>query len=455
MKLRSFWHFSKVTFFIADYGLLWGAVVCALKMSPRYPWEVLDGIWLMPELRFIGYGLPLFMVLGLHLSGIQATQAGVRLAEALTRTIFGAAGGMLVFLVLHALVEFEIVGRYILIYTLLYSTAFILGFRLWVWKLADSNRRNVILYGGADAYHDVEIAVEEMKLPIRMVGHTRINVPSATEGLLAVGDRGLSGLAQQFGISEVVVEVPDSLKKEEREALLDCTGSGINVSGLGSFYEQNFERVYVSGLRESWFWSYDPKQTHPVYFAFKRFMDISLSVGGAFMILPFLPLIALAIKLQDGGPIIYSQVRMGLYNQPFKIYKFRTMRVDAERTGAQWAKAGDVRVTFLGQFLRKTRIDEVPQFWNILVGDMSFIGPRPERPEFVDLIEKTVPYYRYRHLIKPGLSGWAQINYRYGASVEDSAKKLSYDLFYMKHASSRMDLMIALRTIVAMIKGAR
>lgn len=434
---------------MVDYCLLWAAVVCAFKISPRYPWEVLDGIWLMPELRFIGYGLPLFMVLGLHLSGIQTTQAGVRITEVLTRTLFGVTGGMLVFIVLHSLIEFEIVGRYVLLYTVLYSTFFILGFRLWAWRLADINRRKIMLFGSSIAECEVSQAVKEMRLPIQLVGRFSLDHHQFAK---------TESIAEEIilqGISEIIVEVPDSLGTVEREALLECTGKGINVSGLSSFYEQNFERVYVAGLRESWFWSYDPKQIHPVYFAVKRFMDVSLSLVGTLLISPLVPFIAAAIKLQDGGPVIYSQVRVGLYNQPFRIYKFRTMRIDAEKQGAQWAKSGDSRVTFLGRFMRKTRIDEVPQFWNILNGDMSFIGPRPERPEFIDLIEKTVPYYRYRHLVKPGLSGWAQINYPYGASVDDSAKKLSYDLFYMKHASSRMDVMIVLRTIVAMVKGAR
>ena len=146
---------------------------------------------------------------------------------------------------------------------------------------------------------------------------------------------------------------------------------------------------------------------------------------------------------------------MGLYNQHFRIYKLRTMTANAEQSGAQWAKKADPRVTWIGRILRKTRIDELPQFWNILRGDMAFIGPRPERPEFTRELAEQIPFYEKRHLVKPGLTGWAQINYPYGASVNDALKKLEYDLFYIKHGSIQLDIHILVRTVGAVMKGAR
>jgi exopolysaccharide biosynthesis polyprenyl glycosylphosphotransferase len=261
--------------------------------------------------------------------------------------------------------------------------------------------------------------------------------------------------ARGLGAEEIVVEVPDTLHPTERQALLYCTGLGLRVTDLGHFYEKEFEKVHVHSLGEAWFWGYDPAHSKPVFFAFKRLSDILLSVAGLLVFLPFAPLVYAAIRLQDGGPAIYTQVRVGFRNEPFRIYKFRTMRLDAEKDGAKWAKVGDSRVTRLGRLLRKTRLDEVPQFWNILMGDMSFVGPRPERPEFVEKIETEVPFYRYRHLIKPGLTGWAQVNYPYGASIEDARQKLAYDFFYLKYASITRELHIVLRTIVAAIQGAR
>jgi lipopolysaccharide/colanic/teichoic acid biosynthesis glycosyltransferase len=234
-----------------------------------------------------------------------------------------------------------------------------------------------------------------------------------------------------------------------------CTEEGIGVLELGIFFERTLERVYIPTLKESWFWSYDPNHNHPIFLTFKRTVDIAISLIGLLLFAPISPFIIGLIKIQDGGPIFYRQTRVGLFNRAFTILKFRTMRIDAEKMGAQWAKSKDNRATTVGRLLRSCRIDEVPQFWNILKGEMSFIGPRPERPEFVDAIEKDVPYYRYRHLIKPGLSGWAQINYPYGASVRDASEKLAYDFYYQKYASVTLEFLILLRTTVAMIRGAR
>ncbi len=165
---------------------------------------------------------------------------------------------------------------------------------------------------------------------------------------------------------------------------------------------------------------------------------------------------AIAIKATSrGGPVFYSQERVGRFNRLFRIYKLRTMVTNAETNGAQWASVDDNRITPIGNLLRRTRLDEVPQFWNVLKGEMSLIGPRPERPEFVDLLESKIPFYVQRHLVKPGLTGWAQINYPYGASIEDAHNKLTYDLYYIKNASVVLDLQIFLRTIGALMKGSR
>ena len=187
----------------------------------------------------------------------------------------------------------------------------------------------------------------------------------------------------------------------------------------------------------------------------KRLLDVILATIGLIVASPVMLAISLVIRVFEGGPILYKQTRVGRYGRLFSIYKFRTMRTDAEKNGAVWAKSRDTRVTKFGRFLRISRLDELPQLWNILRSDMSFVGPRPERPEFVSELRKKIPHYDLRHLVPPGLTGWAQVRYRYGASVEDAQRKLAFDLYYVKRYSPGFDLAICLRTFVAMAKGAR
>ncbi len=185
----------------------------------------------------------------------------------------------------------------------------------------------------------------------------------------------------------------------------------------------------------------------------KRAVDMAASLMLVVFTSPLLLLTALLIKLESNGPVFYKQIRVGRGGQHFSIYKFRSMTVDAEKSGVQWAAGNDARVTRVGRFIRKTRIDEIPQTFNILKGEMSFVGPRPERPEFTHMLAAEIPHYNDRHLVKPGLTGWAQIRYPYGASVEDARQKLTYDLYYIKHFSFVLDLFIIIRTVKVAVKG--
>ena len=194
---------------------------------------------------------------------------------------------------------------------------------------------------------------------------------------------------------------------------------------------------------------------HPVQLAVKRALDIAASLLLLAVAWPILLLAMLAIKLEDGlmAPVFYRQTRVGLDGKPFDVLKLRSMRTDAEKAGAQWAVKGDPRVTRVGNFCRITRIDELPQIINVLRGDMAFVGPRPERPPFVDRLSDMIPYYRERHCMKPGITGWAKLCYPYGASDHDSAQKLEYDLYYLKHCSLWLDIVIVLRTFAVVFRG--
>jgi lipopolysaccharide/colanic/teichoic acid biosynthesis glycosyltransferase len=189
----------------------------------------------------------------------------------------------------------------------------------------------------------------------------------------------------------------------------------------------------------------------------RRMISVPAALAGLLLCLPFIPFIMLAIRLSSAGPVFFSQTRVGLRGHLFTAFKFRTMRDGAEEDGAAWAIENDPRVTPLGRFMRATRLDEIPQLWNVLRGDMGFIGPRPERPEFVQWLSKDIPYYDLRHMIRPGITGWAQVRYGYSATLEESKMKLEYDLYYLKHLSLGLDLLILVETFKTVIlrRGAR
>jgi exopolysaccharide biosynthesis polyprenyl glycosylphosphotransferase len=190
----------------------------------------------------------------------------------------------------------------------------------------------------------------------------------------------------------------------------------------------------------------------------KRVLDTGLALVVLILTLPLFILVAIAVRLESPGPVFYSQERVGRYNKTFHIYKFRSMVTDAEKSNSPvWAQKNDSRITRVGQFIRKTRLDELPQLWNILKGEMSFVGPRPERPVFVKELEEKIPFYSQRHIVKPGLTGWAQIRYEYGASIEDALKKLEYDLYYVKNMSIFLDIMTIMETVHVVLfrKGSR
>jgi exopolysaccharide biosynthesis polyprenyl glycosylphosphotransferase len=210
----------------------------------------------------------------------------------------------------------------------------------------------------------------------------------------------------------------------------------------------------VDEITPSWFLFADLKVHCDEHATLKRMIDLVTAGLGLCLSAPLWPVIAVAIKLCDGGPVFYSQDRVGQNGQIFKLFKFRTMRTDAENGKSVWSAPNDPRVTAVGRLLRRTRFDELPQLFNVLVGDMSIVGPRPERPDIVAELTEKLPYYAERHLVKPGLTGWAQISFRYGSTIEDARRKLQFDLYYLKHMSFELDMIILFRTVGTFLRGA-
>ena len=247
--------------------------------------------------------------------------------------------------------------------------------------------------------------------------------------------------------SEIVVALEDRAGLPVSQ-LLRCKTEGIQVIDYQTFCERETCRLDLDELKPSWLIFGSGFARGFVTDLIKRLFDVTVSLALLLVTLPFTLLTAILVKLESPGPILYRQERVGLHGKPFMVLKVRSMRQDAEVAGSpQWAQVRDPRVTRVGVFIRKTRIDELPQLLNVLNGDMSFVGPRPERPFFVQQLSETIPFYRERHCVKPGITGWAQINYPYGASLEDARQKLSYDLYYVKNHSLFLDFIILLSTV--------
>ena len=260
-------------------------------------------------------------------------------------------------------------------------------------------------------------------------------------------------MATQKNIKTIITAIDPHYDSKLVQSLYQCLPLKISFGDLPSFYEKILGKVPISSIGEIWFLENLTESQKNFYEAFKRIFDMLAAFVFGLISLVFYPLIILAIKIDSQGAIFYKQRRISQDGQIFKVIKFRSMIEEAEKNGAQWADQQDHRITRVGNFLRKTRLDELPQMWNVFIGQMSFIGPRPERIEFVQQLEKEIPYYQIRHIVKPGLTGWAQVNFHYGASVQDSIEKLQYELYYIKHRSFILDLSILLRTIKIVLMG--
>jgi sugar transferase (PEP-CTERM system associated) len=268
----------------------------------------------------------------------------------------------------------------------------------------------------------------------------------------------LKELIFREGISRVVIAEPDLQTREDlASVLVECKLRGVRIQDAPDFYEGVMRKMWLEALWPGWFMFSEGFQLSRRDRFFKRTFDIVCSLALAIITLPLMGIIAVAIKFDSSGPVLFRQKRVGQGNRTFTLFKFRSMREDAEsETGPVWASAEDDRVTSLGRFLRQTHLDELPQIFNVLRNDLSFVGPRPERPVFVRRLAKQIPFYQLRHHLKPGITGWAQVKLAYGDSVEAAHEKLQYDLYYAKHASLSFDLKILLLTVVHVLsRGGR
>ncbi|MEO8735926.1 MAG: TIGR03013 family XrtA/PEP-CTERM system glycosyltransferase, partial [Edaphobacter sp.] len=247
-------------------------------------------------------------------------------------------------------------------------------------------------------------------------------------------------------IDRVIVALEDRRGALPLRDMLKLRFNGVLIEESGALLERLTGKLYLDGLRPSNFIYSEGFRVKPSQQIARRIVSTLTALTGLLLFLPFLPFVILVVRLSSPGPIFFRQTRVGLGGRNFTVYKFRTMRQDAEASGAKWATKDDPRVTRIGMFMRKTRLDEVPQLWNVLRGDMGFVGPRPERPEFVPWLSEQIPYFDLRHMIRPGLTGWAQVRFGYGATLAESREKLEFDLYYIKHMTLGLDLLIMFET---------
>lgn len=339
------------------------------------------------------------------------------------------------------------------------SLTFCLGWRYFYYLNAEKLTHPLrVLLVGYDKDGKVRKLLGEGLPKAQIVGYVGENVRESPEEYLGPSFNALE--AAQKKNATMIVLLPDApVDSEIARELLQAKLRGKMVVDIRSFYEHVAQRLPLSQITDEWLLQTEgfSLNTRGSLRRLKRASDVFLSLSLLILTSPLMLLTALLIKLESPGPVIYRQDRVGLFEKEFTVYKFRSMRQDAEKNGAVWAKVGDSRVTRVGKVIRKLRIDELPQLWNVLKGDMSFIGPRPEREEFIKILKKNIPYYGLRHTVKPGLTGWAQVCYPYGASEEDARHKLEYDLYYIKNISLLLDIHIIFKTVGVILfpRGAR
>ncbi|SMF96643.1 sugar transferase, PEP-CTERM system associated/exopolysaccharide biosynthesis polyprenyl glycosylphosphotransferase [Methylomagnum ishizawai] len=442
------------TFFSAFY---WGGV---LRYFPQGMEMALFGDRAVASVIFTVIMLVSTTGMGLYERVQSGGDAGLLLR------ILGAfmAGTIVMGLVFYGFPE-VFVGRGVFGYALLAALTLMLISRFVFLRFVDRRalRRRVLVLGAgynANMIHDFEQRAANLNFWV--VGFVQMgNEPCRVNPLkLCELKTPLHEFALKEDIDEIVVAPDDRRGGLVVDEILDCKMSGMQVVDLLSFFEREASLIRVDCLHPSWLVFSDGFQYSGVQELGKRAFDILASLGLLLVAWPIMLLASLAILLESGfdAPVFYRQTRVGKQSQPFRVVKFRSMRTDAEQDGkARWATQNDDRVTRVGRFMRKTRIDELPQLFNVLKGEMSFVGPRPERPEFVEKFAETIPYYAERHRIKPGITGWAQLCYPYGSGYQDAIEKLQYDLYYVKNYSLFLDFLIMLQTIEVVIwgKGAR
>jgi len=432
------------TWFVIDYAIAYASATIAFMLTP-YTIRMIG-----PEQGHVGqmafsFGAALTVALVAHVAGLHELDQRKRSFSLLARCFFVSFLALAIINAELFLVHYLRAGRFVTGFTLLGCTLGLFTLRALLVGIVERNNYVAAIVGSTE-YIDHALSFLSTK--------KRSGMEIISLDLSEQPDIDLKEWAIVNGVDQMVVDIDDPLAPSQNE-LLSLIDGTLTVSRFTSFVENLFEKVPTQHITAQWV--IDTQAEHESLYksTIKRGFDVIVASVALVIASPFVLIAAIAIRLESPGPVIFRQKRVGQYGRMFTMYKLRSMRTDAEKNGAQYASEQDARVTRVGQFLRSSRLDEAPQLLNVLAGHMSLVGPRPERPEFTGKLESNIQFFVHRLMVKPGITGWAQINADYAVSEEDSVNKLSYDLYYIKMLSFAMDLRILLRTISRFAAGAR
>jgi sugar transferase (PEP-CTERM system associated) len=380
--------------------------------------------------------------------------------ELLIRLLQAAGAASILVALLYLLIPSIAIGNGIFVSSLVIFLIAIIAWRLVFNRLAYASQleERVLIVGAGPTARMVAREIQSQHdFGYRVIGFID-DVPAPGFGALSPATLGsaedIPEIVSRYDVNRIVVGLSDRRGRLPISELLHAKLSGVRVEDATTTYERLTGKILIDDLKPSWLIFSDGFVISRGTRFVKRLIDLALGSIGFVLAGPLTLLTALAVYLDSDGPILYRQERVGENGRTFTLFKFRSMRLDAEKAGQPiWAKENDERVTRVGRFIRKARLDELPQLWNVMRGDMSFVGPRPERPFFVQQLADEIPFYQQRHAVKPGVTGWAQIKYQYGSSIEDAMEKLRYDLYYIKHLSIALDLSIVFDTVKVIMFG--
>jgi sugar transferase (PEP-CTERM system associated) len=439
------------------------ALACALRLRFWNDPDEIQALVQFPDILIQGLVVILIVQLCLYYSDLYNLTALRSRSEQLICLGQSLGSACLVLGALYYIFPGLLIGRGTFLISVFFVATFVAINRVVLdraWQLA-APKQNLLIIGTHEMALNVarELTARD-DLNVNLVGFIEAHANESGPATMLFGHRvagvsdDLERLAMEHRVTRIVVAMKDRRGKMPVRELVRLRVQGVRVEDAHSTMAALTGRIWLESINPSWFVFSDGFRRSRLNLAVKRALDLAFGIFGMVISVPLMVVVALAVRLDSKGPVIFRQERVGLGGRPFELLKFRSMRVDAEETnGAQWATKDDPRTTRVGKFIRKFRLDELPQFVNVVRGEMSFVGPRPERPVFVEQLRKEISYYDERHSVRPGVTGWAQVQYQYGATIEDAYRKLEYDLFYLKNMSIFFDCVIVLKTIHIVLTG--